>query len=148
MRASPIYRHLMKFLETWRVLYNSRIIQNILHNFIYKPRYKNIQEIPRILQKALDSSYAFHHSVEMCGHFQVSLEPFILFPPMAQCRWLQESPKASYHLYNPYGEGHLKHLVTFIFLSSYFLFFIFYLFVFSFLFYFSSFFFGKNLFIL
>ena len=27
-----------------------------------------VQEISRILQKALDSSHAFHHSVEMCGH--------------------------------------------------------------------------------
>ena len=27
-----------------------------------------VQEISRILQKALDSSHAFHHSVETCGH--------------------------------------------------------------------------------
>ena len=42
-----------------------------------------VQEISRILQKALDSSHGFHHSVEMCGHLQASLEPSTLFPPMA-----------------------------------------------------------------
>ena len=31
---------------------------------------------------------------------------------MTKCRWLQESTEASCPLYNPYGEGHLKHLVT------------------------------------
>ena len=108
MRVSPIYRHLKKFLEPQRVPYNSRIIQNSLHNSMYKPRYKNIQEIPRILQKVLDSSYVFHHSVEMCGYLQASLEPSTLFPLMTQCRWLQKSSKTSCPLYNTYGEGHLE----------------------------------------
>ena len=112
MRPSPIYRHQWNSLEPWRVPYNSRIIQNILHNSMYKPRYKNIQEIPRILQKSLGSSHTFHHSVEMCGYLQVFLKLSILFPSMAKCRWLQESPEASCPLYNPYGEDHLKHLVT------------------------------------
>ena len=103
MRASPIYRHQWNSLKPWGVPYNSRIIQNTLHNSIYKPMYKNIQEIPRILQKAFDSSHAFHHSVEMCGHLQTSLEPSTLFPPMTQCRWLQESPKTSWALYEPMG---------------------------------------------
>ena len=103
MRPSPIYRHQWNSLERWRVPYKSRRFQNTLHNSMYNPMYKNIQEIPRILQKALDSSHAFHHSVEMCGLLQASLEPSTLFPLMAKCSWLQESPKASQALYKPIG---------------------------------------------
>ena len=93
----------MELSGPWRVPYKSRRFQNTLHNSMYKPMYKNIQDISRILQKALNSSYAFHHSVEMCGHFQASLEPSTLFSPMAQCRQFQEFPEASQALYKPRG---------------------------------------------
>ena len=85
MRPSPMYRHQWNSLEPWRVPYNSSIFQNVLHH----SRYKDIQETSGILQKALDSSHAFSHSVELCGFLQASLEPSTLFP-------LQESPKASW----------------------------------------------------
>ena len=56
----------MELSETFE---GSLQIKKILeqHNSMYKPMYKNIQEIFRILWKALDSSHAFHHSVEICG---------------------------------------------------------------------------------
>ena len=96
MRPSPIYRHQWNFLEPWRVPYNSSIFQNVLHHSRYKAMYKDIQETSGILQKGLDSSYAFHHSVELCGFLQASLERFTLFP-------LQESPKASWLYISPWG---------------------------------------------
>ena len=102
MRPSPIYRHQWNSLEPQRVPYNSRIFQNTLHHSMYKPMYKHIQETSRILQKALDSSHAFHHSVEFCGLFQASREPSTLFPLMAKCRSLQKLPG----LYiNPWGDS-------------------------------------------
>ena len=99
MRVSTIQRHQWNSLEPWRVPYKSRRFQNTLHNSMYK----NIQEISRFLQKALAFSHVFHHSVEMCGHLQASLEPCILFPPMTQCRWLQEFLEASQALQKPMG---------------------------------------------
>ena len=64
--------------------------------------YKNIQEISRFLQKALDSSHVFHHSVEMCGLLQASLKPSTLFPLMAKCR----SPQKPLGLYiSPQGRS-------------------------------------------
>ena len=82
-------------MELSRTLEGSLQIKKILEcptQFYVQPY---VQEISRILQKALDSSHAFHHSVEMCEYLQASLEPFPLFPPMALCRWLHESPEAS-----------------------------------------------------
>ena len=57
-------------MELSETLEGSLQIKKILeqHNSMYKPMYKNIQEIFRILWKALDSSHAFHNSVKMCGH--------------------------------------------------------------------------------
>ena len=102
MRPSPIYRHQWNSLEPWRVPYNSIIFQNTLQHSMYKPMYKNIQETSGILQKDLDSSHAFHHSVELCGLLQASLEPSTLFPLMAKCRSLQKLPG----LYiNPWGDS-------------------------------------------
>ena len=90
-------------MELSKTLEGSLQIKNILElpTLIYVQPY--VQEISRILQKALDSSHAFHHSVEMCGHLQASLEPSTLFPPMSQCRWLQESLETSLLLYKPMG---------------------------------------------
>ena len=64
--------------------------------------YKNIQETFGILQKALDSSHDFHHSVELCGLLQASLEPSTLFPLMAKCRSLQKLPRP---YINPWGDS-------------------------------------------
>ena len=69
---------------------------------MYKPMYKNIQETSRILQKALDSSHDFHHSIELCGLLQASLEPSTLFPLMANCRSLQKLPRP---YINPWGDS-------------------------------------------
>ena len=100
MGPSPIYRHQWNSLEPQRIPYKSRTILNILHNSMYQPMYKNIQKISRILQKALDSSHSFHHSVEVCGLLQASLELSTLIPPIAKCRSLQKLPR----LYiNPWG---------------------------------------------
>ena len=95
MRPSHIYRHQGNSLEPWRVPYNLSIFQNVLHHSRYKPMYKYIQETSGILQKALDSSHAFHHSVELCAFLQDSLEPSTLFP-------LQESPEASWLYISPW----------------------------------------------
>ena len=99
MRSSPIYRHQWNSLEPWKVPYKSRRFQNVLHNSMYKPMYKNIQEIFRIFQKALNSSHAFHHSVEMCGLLQISLESSTLFPLMAKCMSLQKLPRLYINLW-------------------------------------------------
>ena len=96
IRPSPIYRHQWNSLEPWRVPYNSSIFQNVLHYSRYKPMYKDIQETSGILQKGVDSSHVFHHSVVLCGFLQTSLEPSTLFP-------LQVSPEASRLYISPWG---------------------------------------------
>ena len=65
--------------------------------------FQNIQETSRFLQKALDPSHAFYHSVELCGLLQAFLEPSTLFPLVAKCGCLQGSLEASHLLYKPWG---------------------------------------------
>ena len=94
------FTYLQAPMEHSGTLEGSLQIKNILEHptqFYVQPY---VQEISRILQKGLDLSHAFHHSVEMCGHLQASLEPSTLFPLMAKCRSLQKLPG----LYiNPWG---------------------------------------------
>ena len=100
MRPPTIYRHQWIFLEPWRVLTIQE--DSIIPYTLY------VQEISRILQKALDSSHVFHHSVEMCQLLQASLKLSTLFSLMAKYRSLHKLPM----LYISPGETHLKHHVT------------------------------------
>ena len=49
MRHLPIYRHLRKSLEPWKVPYKSRIIQKLLHQSMYRMPWKTL-EYPTLFQ--------------------------------------------------------------------------------------------------
>ena len=90
-------------MELSRTLEGSLQFMNILEcpTLFYVQAY--IQETSRFLQKALDPSHAFYHSVELCGLLQAFLEPSTLFPLVAKCGCLQGSLEASHLLYKPWG---------------------------------------------
>ena len=88
MRPSPIYRHQWNSLEPWKVPYKSRDSRKAYTTLC-------TSLCTRDLQNSLESpglSHAFHHSVEMCGLLQASLELSTLLPLMTKCRSLQKLP--------------------------------------------------------